>query len=233
MINQWWEQARSVELSRARTLVLSPEDLLIHLSLHFIKHRFSSPESGYNLCFISKGALAQLCDIIRAIRKYRDSMNWGKLQLQAKKAGMEDVVCMSLYLVKEIFGKGQMLSTAINEFLPGTFDTDIACLMLKKIFMKEDSFPPVTKFMIRSFGENTLQDGLKNIFRIMFPPPEILSDRYSIPVNSMKLYLCYFMRPFDVLFRHRETLSDLTRIKDDTTLTRWVCSQDPLFKGNN
>jgi len=103
-------------------------------------------------------------------------------------------------------------------------------IMIKRIFIREDSFPSVNRFLTHSFGENTFKNGIIKILKVMFPAQEVMAERYSIPVSSRKLYLYYVMRPFDVLFRHRKTMSDMRRIKDEALLNKWVSKQDIVSK---
>jgi hypothetical protein len=56
----FWDRARSVDLGGLKALTLSPEDLLLHLCLHFsANHRFSILE------------MRNLCDISETIKRYQ------------------------------------------------------------------------------------------------------------------------------------------------------------------
>ncbi len=232
-IRRCWERALTIEIFDKKVQVLSPEDLLIHLSLHFIKHRFLSPEWGYKRCFISKGSLIQLYDIALVLKYYRGNINWERVHHEIREYKSDHMLYAALFLVKEIMGEDPGLQDKISCLMPVKFDADILNVMINRIFVREDSFPGVNSFLIQSFGENTFKNGIIKIFKIMFPPPEVMAERYSVPVSSKRLYLYYGMRPFDVLFRHRKILKDMQRIKDEAILNKWIYSQDSFSSADD
>jgi hypothetical protein len=224
-INRCWERAQKTEIFGKEIRTLGPEDLLIHLSLHFMKHRFLSPEWGYKRCFISKGALIQLYDIALVLKHYCKNINWERFHHEIKEYKSDHMVYATLFLVKDIMGESPGLQDKLNSLIPVKFDPDIMNIMINRIFIREDSFPGVNRFLTQSFGENTVKNGILKILKVMFPAPEVMAARYSVPVSSRKIYLCYAIRPFDVLFRHRKIMTDIPRIRDEAILDRWVYSQ--------
>lgn len=225
-IKRCWERAQKTEIFGKEIRILAPEDLLIHLSLHFMKHRFLSPEWGYKRCFISKGALIQLYDIALVLKHYGENIHWGNLLHDIREYRSDHMVYATLLLVKDIMGAGSGLQDKLNSLMPVKFDSDILNIMITRIFIRENAFPGINRFLTQSFGENTLKKGIINILKVMFPAPEVMAERYSVPFSSRKLYLYYVIRPFDVLFRHRKVISEMPRIKDEAILNKWICSQN-------
>ena len=232
IIKQFWKRARVVPMVDGEVKVLSPEDVLIHLSHHFIKHRFFSPEWGYQLYFISKGSFIQLYDIARVLTQYDKNIDLEGLGHNAKEHGLENILYTVFYLLLEIMDFNQALQSQIHDMIPGQFKGDIVKIMIKKIFIREDSFPAVNRFLAQSFGENTLKSGIINILKVMFPKPEVISKRYSVPLISRKIYLYYILRPFDVIFRHRKNISEMNRIREDALLYKWVYGKDHISDKN-
>lgn len=85
----FWESAVSVNMEGIDTLVLSPENLLIHLCLHVSKHRCSQ--------------LLWLVDISEVIHYYGEALDWELLLEEIQRYRIHSVMRYVLHLVKELF----------------------------------------------------------------------------------------------------------------------------------
>ncbi len=65
-ISGFWSRTEQVNIVKKDVSVLSPEDLLIHLTLNFYRDRR----------FRSAAALRQLCDVAEVLKFYGDRMRW-------------------------------------------------------------------------------------------------------------------------------------------------------------
>lgn len=224
IIERWWERTRTVEISGMRTLVLCPDDLLLHLSLHFIKHRFIS--EGFKGPFTSRGALIQLCDIFQILKHYKNEFNWDRLRQEAEEYEITSLISSTLHLLGEIMDFDDIFNDGFRVFKLQSFDKELVRLIGKRIFIIEDSIP--SSFM-RSLVADKFEDQAKSLVRTIFPHRDLLSKRYSLPLSSKKLYFYYLIRPFTLLLRYRRLLwrSLISRdeVKEEVMLNRWINSK--------
>ncbi len=221
-IERLWERARAIEIGGMETLVLSPDDLLFHLSLHFFKHRF------INGAFTSKGALIQLCDIVHSLKDYKNEFDWASLRREAERTGTIGIISSTLYIVRELYdANDDILDEALSLFRAESVDGELLRLIQKRIFVIEDSMP---SSFLQSLAANKVRNKVKSFLQTVFPHREVLSKRYSIPSSSKKLYLYYMFRPFRLLIKYRKLLwkSIVSRedFKEEVILTRWINSKN-------
>jgi len=167
IITQFWEQALTAKIGDREVKMLCPEDLLMHLCHHFMKHRFLT-KSGFNGCFTSRGALMQLYDMVRVLECNGDDIEWGKFQRDAKEFGLDGLTYSTLALIKEVFPDTDEVQKAFNQITAAEPDHDIVRLLLKKLFLREDSDKGVNSFLIKLFGENTFLKGCRKTSRYLF-----------------------------------------------------------------
>src|SRR5262249_37484394 len=71
-ITEFWERARPAQIGSVATLVLSPEDLLLHVAFHLT---------------VATGLVGQvrpLCDIAELCRRYAGTLQWSQLVARAR-----------------------------------------------------------------------------------------------------------------------------------------------------
>jgi hypothetical protein len=88
-----WDRARPAMIAGVEVLSLSPEDLLLHLCLHF--------------CYQDgcKG-LRYLCDVAETIHRFRDEMNWLRVADLAREWGAARYAWLALRLAADMFDAG-------------------------------------------------------------------------------------------------------------------------------
>lgn len=226
IIEGCWEGAKSIEFSGRKARVLRPDDGIIHLSLHFLKHRFMSQ----NELFSSKGSLIQLCDIFQTFKHYREEIDWVRLKSKAEKYGIDRPVFTTLFLVKEIIGgNDDAFRNALCSFAPASLDRELIWLMHKKIFTRDgDDRTRVPSTLIQSQMAPSFQKKIKILWKGVFPGPEGIAKRHSVPLSSKKRYLYYFMSPFRLLLKYRRILWNIVRIKEETILKKWIHTKDTV-----
>lgn len=84
-----WEGAQAVNISGIDTLVLSPENLIMHLCIHL----------SYS-CF--RAGMGNLVDISESIRCYDGNLNWGSLVGRSNQFQVGSFVYYPLYLANEM-----------------------------------------------------------------------------------------------------------------------------------
>ncbi|MFC1718791.1 nucleotidyltransferase family protein [Candidatus Poribacteria bacterium] len=90
-VDRLWEGAQTVSIVGVDALVLSPENLILHLCVHL---------SGS--CFLN--GMRALVDISQSIRYYGRSLNWHLLTKRSKEFGVCRSVYYTLCLAKETMG---------------------------------------------------------------------------------------------------------------------------------
>jgi len=85
-----WEDALPAEINGEKTLVPSPEDHLLILSLGLLRHRYTG--------------LIWFCDIHECIRHYQGRIDWEKLIKKAKVKGVSAFLYYGLFLTDKMLG---------------------------------------------------------------------------------------------------------------------------------
>jgi hypothetical protein len=93
-LSDFWERALTNPVTGH--LVPAPEDLLIHLCLHFTRNRLGGSARRRN----SGGALGQLCDIARVVE--REQVDWASLAATARRHGVGSRVFLALFVAREL-----------------------------------------------------------------------------------------------------------------------------------
>jgi hypothetical protein len=234
IIERWWERAQNIEVSGSKTLMLCPEDLILHLCLHFIKHRFLSQNKNFNGGFSSRGALIQMCDIFQTLKHYRDAIHWVRLKHEAEKYGIDNLIYTTLFIVREIMGEyDEVFHNALSRFRSEDLDKELIQLINKRILIRENILPAFPGDFMKSPVADTFQMKVRILLKEIFPHPKVLSKRYSVPLSSQRLYLYYFIRPFRLLLKYCKIIREIPRIKEDVILNTWINSQDNISKNRD
>ena len=110
-IDGLWQRARSTKIAGAEALVLSPEDLLLHLCQHAWKHSLT-------------GGLRPFCDIAETARHYREKINWRALNALSSDWQMSPCAFLGLSLAKELFD-APIPESCLKDLKPENFDPAI------------------------------------------------------------------------------------------------------------
>jgi len=88
-----WQGARTEQVAGVPMQLLSLEDTLVHLAMHFAGH------------LVERDArLNQLLDLARFVQKEQAALNWEQIMQQATRANVGRFVYASLFLAQQIFG---------------------------------------------------------------------------------------------------------------------------------
>ena len=218
IIETWWERAETAEISGNKVLMLCPEDLIFHLSHHFFKHRFVRHKG----VFWNKGALIQLCDILQILKHYKDRIDWVRLISEAEKCGTDSIICTTLWIVRGILGDDDIVHDVLNRFASGSSDREIARLIEKRIIIREGTLPALPATLIRSKAEDRFQKKVRILLEQIFPHPENLSKKYSVPLSSKRLYFYYLIHPLNLVLKHKKIISESPRIREEVILRKWI-----------
>lgn len=211
-IDEWWARSVSCSIAGQKIRVLSPGDLLCHLSIHFLKHRFGF--EGEKVRLTSRGALVQLSDIARCLVCYGSDIDWHAFRQNARRYGLLNLISVVFGVVGRTFPNDSSVirNIAIANLPTSEEDEAIASRIATRLFSEESLLPANTQGLWRSFVISLRQ---------IFPPPRVLAARYSISPASPVLPLYYVIRPFQLAARFGSR-TKLSRFQEDLTLNRWI-----------
>jgi hypothetical protein len=168
-----------------------------------------------------------MCDIYQTIKHYRDEINWEGLQSKAEKYGIESLIYTTLLIVREFIGRhDDIFHNVLSGFASASIDEKLVQLINKRILIREDDLTVLPAPFIRSLVANTFREKLKTLLREIFPDPEVLSKKYSVPLSSKRLYLYYLNRPLSLLLKYGKAVLEVPRIKEDVILKKWISNKD-------
>lgn len=197
-LNGLWERVRPVMLADADVLVLSPEDLLLHLCLHSAYHH------------LYENGLRAFSDIRETIRHNRDELDWETVFSRASQWGAGNSVYLTLHLAKKLLG-ADVPEELLARHKPDSFSQQFIAEAEKIIFgehgMKIFHQPHLTKLL----NSMSALDRARLFLQRTFLSRKELADRYSISPNSPYIFLHYPLRLKDLLARHGRTVLQLWR----------------------
>lgn len=173
-LKELWRDSRIIEIEREGVRILSLEDMLIGLSLHFSLHH------GFN-------GLIWAVDIAELLKKYKKDLDWKKLTEKCYRFKVRKPVYYTLWYVKEIL-QAQVPSQVIKEIRPQRQN-----FLEKAIFnlmLKGHTFENV-RFLFTLFSMEGFLNRLLFLKEVSFPAPKILKGMYHI--SSPKLIPKYYL----------------------------------------
>ena len=174
------ERAVRAGFGGTTALILSPEDLLLHLCLHFsANHRFSILQ------------MKNLCDIAETIKRYRTSIDWKALNDRARGYGVGKYIYCTLRVAAKLFG-AEVRPEDIEQIDHEDADMVMADMVAEHL-MEEDPvpLPDVLELMDR---EVSLGRKLKVLARCIVPSRGSLSRKYEWTAAAGKAWPYLYMR---------------------------------------
>ena len=190
MIERFWKRARPIKLANTQALVLSPEDLLLHLCIHSLSHGFAP-----------KLLLRQLCDISESIKYYENEWDWVRFQEEVNEYQLTRLIHSTFYLIKQVLGNS-VTDHVLSQNGRRSVDLRLVELITRQIFVTDGDSSIYHTLLIRLFTADGFRDKAKIIGGTVFPPLETMSGRHHVPLSSKRIYLYYLMRPYILLSKY-------------------------------
>ncbi len=213
-----WQRSESAMLDGAPVRLLSPEDLLLHLSLHLTyQHRFT------------RAALKGVMDIATVITAERNRIDWTTLAERATAWGASGCLYTTLRLATEILAAP--VPPDLFRALPHQqADEEIVEPARRYILMLRAVLP--TAYMRLARG-GTLRDRAKLLLGAVFLPRERMEAVYALRPGTPLVYPYYVVRLASLLrtrgslllhtlLRTRHIQRTLDRERDRLALDRWT-----------
>jgi hypothetical protein len=129
----FWKRARVLE--NTQHALPSPEDLLIHVCLHFTRNRLGGHSANRN----TGGALGQVLDISRLVE--HEPINWDVLTSTARSYAVGNQVFLGLFAARELGAR--ISSEALAGIAPRGFDPAIGRRLVTLRVLRADDHLPV------------------------------------------------------------------------------------------
>jgi Uncharacterised nucleotidyltransferase/Transglutaminase-like superfamily len=195
-ISKWWERAVGRDPMGYPILVPSPEDMLIHLSVHLFKH-------GYDNGFVLRG----LCDIFETLRRYADEIDWKLLQDEIREQGIEKQVHSILQLARKFY------APLDGSFIPINLDhADYRFLqVLEGSLFVDSGDAPINPHLLKSMMFDNFPKRITYLLSMIFPSRQQMAERYPASPSSMMMFFYYLVRPFHLLARYGKSAARIFR----------------------
>ena len=197
-IDEWWEMAKVIKIDNCQALILSPEDMLIHLCLHLFNH-------GYG-----KITLRGLCDIFGTLTYYRKEINWQRFQDKVDKYKISKPVYTILYFINkhEMDDDNSLRWIKLN-----LVNLKLLTLIEKRILGEHGVHSDIPTQLVQSMVLDKPSKKARILLKIIFPTREGMVKRYQISSSSKKIYFYYIFRPFYLFFKYGKFILEILRLK--------------------
>lgn len=210
-----WDRAVPVQISGCNALMLSPEDLLLHLCLHTsYLHPFTF-------------GLRPFCDIAETIERFGSALDWRTVVDRACGQGWQRGVYLALQLAVELAG-ASVPDHVMEKLQPADMSETILETARTQIFTDKYFATSIPTPFAQLLKSRRLSDKIKIFWQRVFLPRAVIANAYSVPMDSLRIYGCYLRRFYDVIRRHGRTfkkfqkndsavksLADRTKLIDD------------------
>lgn len=208
-----WARAERVDLAGASALVLSPEDLLLHICLH----------AGAQDLFL--GGLRPLCDLTATLSRYHTRLDQGLAAARACEWGLARVVYLCLTLAQELLS-APVQAKALAALSPGE-DAAGQLLVVRRMVLDEDlraQGAPSPNLVALWAGRHTSPWTVAR--RVLWPEPSHLRTLLRLPPDQPLRPWHYLRRWLHLATRRGRALRLLAAGREQAVdwpaLVRWL-----------
>ncbi|CAK8721227.1 hypothetical protein LDFHOB_10700 [Candidatus Electronema aureum] len=201
-----WERARPVVIADVEMLTLSPEDVLLHLCIYTVFHRFYR-----NITVFS--------DIRETVRCFQGEIDWEQVRFRSRQWGAGNAVYLTLYLAKTLFG-ANVPDAVLDMLKPESFTPQLAAEANSLIINGPDENGVMNPYLLKLAGSKSILAVARLFVQRIFLSREELSEKYRIHLKPHQIFLYYFVRLKDLLIRYSRTVLRLSQ--RDEVATRQI-----------
>lgn len=198
-IGKLWERAQPAKIMDVQTLVLSPEDLMIHLCIHLARGGFVN-------------GLKNLIDIVQVLRYYGLRLDWDWIIKEASKHNCINFVYYPLYLAKKLFDANierDVLEAFKQRSRLNVMGVSLLNLMTRNILLNDDGSSLLPKRYLVLVCRQLLHDTpalyiIRSLAKSLFSPPdaEVKGFDGSPSKHDGSLRVQQVVSIFSKVFRH-------------------------------
>jgi len=218
--NGLWKRAQPASINDLQVMVLSPEDLILHLCVHATHH-------------IMKAGLRPFCDLFEVIRHYRDEIDWKQVQHRSLEWKAERPLYIMLSVLKELSGKALpedllsiLKSNPIDEHLVAEFKEYIIKYTVRGINSSSKLILTLTQF----WESKGLMGKASFFLESAFPSRQYIAKVYHIHSDSKRVYFYYPVRLKDIVLRYSYIMWRLCRYDKETMALAKLGSRQTALK---
>jgi len=193
-----WNRAQRATIAGVELLALSPEDLLVHLCVHF------GGEHHLN-------GLRSFCDITETVRLRGGAMDWQQVVDSTREWHAARYVGLTLHLARRLAGAG-VPDDVLERLVPGGIDEHVLELAWRFVLADTGYAPwsPVSGLV----GARTFSDKTRLLWQRVFLSRDEMARVY--PGSRESRFLCryYALRVRDVMRNRGATVLKLARSPD-------------------
>ncbi|MBW1768122.1 MAG: nucleotidyltransferase family protein [Deltaproteobacteria bacterium] len=198
-IKEIWDRAQPEIIAGVETLVLSPEDLLLHLCVHLAFHhlfRFTGLRTFY--------------DIKETIRHYQGQIEWEQVRHRARKWGAGNAIYLTLSFSRDLL-HAQVPDSILSALEPEDSLPEVKSWALRQVFQKRYTERPLSPYFWKLWKSGSAWEKINPLLKLLFTPPEFLSQEYPTSYGPFRSCLYYLVRFKDHFLRYgRSTWRMLT-----------------------
>ncbi|RLF33228.1 MAG: hypothetical protein DRN08_05665, partial [Thermoplasmata archaeon] len=193
-----WARARTLSIDGIETLVLAPEDLLLHLCYHISYHLYRH------------FGLRTLCDISEVIHFHNNKINWNQIVDCADNRHIKKNIFSTL-LPTKIWLNDNIPDDVLNELTPRDFNPEIMKWIKSQIFDGRGQYYIRSTKIPELVSSEKLANKIVIILRGIIPSKGQIARKYGIKSNSVRVYLYYLLHIMDMVRRHYRTMIKLLK----------------------
>lgn len=211
-----WEKAVPVQILDYETLMLSPEDLLLHICLHTsYQHQFDF-------------GLRPFCDIAEVIHHFGTTLDWQVVIEKAKQRKWARGVYLALIIASEFVG-ADVAKDVLERLRPADVTDSVLNAVETQILAEKTFTASVPDHFAKLLANNSRIEQIKIFIKRVFLPRATIAANYLVPSDSFKVYMYYPRRFLDVLLRHGRTFRYVTKHNDDDPSLRTLINRKALI----
>jgi hypothetical protein len=199
-IDQIWRQSLPSAISDVPVRELSPEDLLLHLTVHASKHVF------YN-------GLRMVFDIAETLKHFKNRIDWQHLERTARGWGATKSLYTGLRLANELFF-APVPDSFMDAIKPLNAELSYHAILDGHLFAGNESegqTERITPHIANVWSSKSISDKAKHLLQRMFPSRKVMALMYGTPPDSFLIFLYYPVRLKYLMSRYGQTVWRLVR----------------------
>jgi hypothetical protein len=176
-----WDRALAVKIADVDVLALSPEDLVLHLSIHFAyQHHLKLGLRGLN-------------DIAEVLHYYEKHLDWGAIEKRSQKWGVDKVIWLALSLAEELLD-APVPSEVLFHLRPEDVEPWVLQNARSILLNAREMSVPMTPNLANFANERGVINKLRIVVSRVFLARKTLARLYDVSPTSIKIYSCYLRR---------------------------------------
>jgi hypothetical protein len=220
-----WKRTRPSASAGVPVAALSPEDLLLHLSMHAADH-------GFDL------GLCSICDINETLRHFQSQMDWACVQGRARSWQATRCAYVALWLARKLL-EATIPEGFLDSLKPQASDQPYLDIAEDQLFAGVETTGGMANTSVdtlQTWSANSIQDKLAILFRRIFLSRHVMAMKYRLPPGSLRLFLYYPVHLMELLQRNgrpgwRLLIKGASKSRDPEDQNEAVALRSWLFSG--